>query len=333
MVSSDVAPFRPEQHDQACRVRTRRHPVVPAANSSTLIPTAGSVAAPSRASSSRPAAALGAEAAGSTRSPFAVEQQQQQQLLPPGSQLVAGGHWTEGGHEFEPPLALTGPLPPAGLRATLARRLVTPVAKKRRVGDRSRMGGSDGGDGSVGKQAGQGIRLFGRSGVDTVPAGVVGENDNDNDDGNGNEGLAGATVAPGRNEEEASDLPPLEAASSASSSNPHSGKATASAVAATGGGGWDPRELLAEKSSNGVGTVLPPITSGTGCRHPDEGAGDSTIRRRGAVVRGGGPWVGIMNFADINDDDENVSPTASHVDCGTPGSHANSGTPGPNVSG
>lgn len=50
-----------------------------------------------------------------------------------------------------------------------------------------------------------------------------------------------------------------------------------------------------------TGAWVPPIGSlGT------EGSEDRAVRRRGAVVAGGGPWTG-MNFADINAADDHVS--------------------------
>lgn len=314
VVPSDAAPFRPERHDEACRDRTRTSPAAPAAATvAATAPThaAGGAIAPSHASNSRLAAALGAEAAGSTHTPVIVEQQQQQQQA--GSQVATGGRrWAEGGDDFEPP-ALAESLPPAGLRATLARRLVNPVAKKRRLGDSSRGGrgggGSGAGDGGVVNLADSDARLFGRSGVDTEPVGGVNDNPN-NDDA----GLAGGgTIAPGPNEEGATDLPPLGATAPPGSSL-HSGKATTSAVAADGGGsgGPDPRVPSAAKSASGEGILLPHIAASNGSRQsPEEGAGDRTVRRRGAVGGGAGPWAGITNFADMNDDDESVSPAGS----------------------
>eukprot|EP00752_Nemacystus_decipiens_P002026 g1941.t1 len=294
-VPSDAAPFRPDRHDEARRDRTRRHLAAPP-------PTAERVAPPSHASNSRLGASLGAEAAGSTLSPFAVGLQKEQPQQQTESRAVIGG-WrrAEDGDDLDP-MALAGALPPAGLRATLARRLAAPVAKKRRLGDSSRGAGRGGGcdgdgdgdddDDGVGKKGGG--------------------DDHGHDDANSADA---ATIARSNGEEGASDSPP------GADTAPHTGSLhlgmSASSVA--GVGGADP---IKAKASSGGGTWLPRIASSNtrGHHHLEEEPGDWMVRRRGAIVGGGGPWVG-MNFADINDDDENAVGigAGNHRDVGTLG--------------
>eukprot|EP00903_Cladosiphon_okamuranus_P020324 g18647.t1 len=319
--SSDTTPFRPKRYDESCRCWTRTRPTLTAPAVSTAPATPGSVIPPINAADSRFLPPPGAETAVDIRTmPLtAVQQQQQQQQQQSGYPLAAGGRWTGDGLEFEQPLALAGSLslPPAGLRATLARRLATPVAKKRRLGDGSR-GGSGGfaeDGGGACKEAGRGIKLFGKRGVDAGLASAV----SDGDIYRKSSGeLAGANIVSGRNKGEATAaaLPPLGTTAPPSrSSRHHPDEVTKVSNAAPGGTGT--RVSLAAKFSDREGTSLPHITGSGGVPTPggdgggrdgdaaDEGAGGWKARRRGAVAPGAGPWVG-MNFADRNDDDENA---------------------------
>lgn len=308
VVPSDAAPFRPERLDESHRDRTKRSLATTAAGTvAAMIPTqaTGGVFLPSHASNARISLTRGAETAGSTHTP--LQQQKQQQQHPSESQMAASGRrWAEDGSDFEPPLVLERPLPPAGLRAAVARRLVTPVAKKRRLGGRS-WGGRGGAGGGGGKQAGPDLGLFRKSGRDTEPAIVVGDKSDKSKDGV--MVATGADIARNRAEEGAADLPPLGATAPPSGS-PHPANTSSNSAAV----GADPRVPLAAKSSNGKGwMLLPRIAGNNGGLESSaggsavEGAGELKVRRRGAVVGSGAPWLG-MNFADINDEDENVSP-------------------------
>lgn len=318
-VPSDAAPFRPERHDESCRGRARTRPILTAPAAATVAPTTtgGTIATIHAANSGLPPSP-GAEPAGSTHTtPIAVAQQQQQQSTSPP---VSGGCWTEGGLEFEPLWALAGPLslPPAGLRTTLVRRLANPVAKRRRLGNGSRGGsggsgdGGDGDDGGAGKQVDRDIKFLGKRGMDNEHSSVEGD---DNNGRTKNSGLAGTGFASGRSKEDAAAaaatataLPPLGASAFPGSGiSHHLDKVPNSAP-----GGAGTRVPLAAISSNEGGTLLPRITGGSGARDADdseEGAGDRKVGRRRTVAPGAEPWAG-MNFADINDDDDNVRPGA-----------------------